>query len=90
MTILYPPPSSPPQLWEVSLGNYPKCNSQAHGVESKQKGRNKKEIKKTNNHLKWQQSMGIGVATIYKDSTSEPNLEPGFEPWSCQHWTKPG
>jgi hypothetical protein len=40
--------------------------------------------------LKMAAKYGHWVATIYRDSTSEPNLEPGFEPWSCQHWTKPG
>jgi hypothetical protein len=60
MTILYPTSPTPSQLSEVSLGNYPKCNSQAHGVESKQKAETKRKSRKTNNHLKWQQSMGMG------------------------------
>lgn len=86
MTILSCPR---PKLSEVSLGNCPKCNSQAHGVESKQKVETKGN-QENKQSLKMAAKYGHWVATIYKDSTSEPNLEPGFEPWSCQHWIKPG
>ncbi len=42
----------------------------------KQKGNqeNKQSLKMAAKHGHW-------VATIYRDSTSEPNLVPGFEPW---------